>query len=259
MNPYQLLKNDHETVAQLFKKIEAASGRVKLIRFRKLKSELDLHAHIEETIFYPALQNAEESRDITLEAFEEHKVVKELLAELAAATKVSDEWTARLTVLKENVEHHVDEEEGELFSKAKDVLTDEQAERLGDEMAAEKAKQGGTVPEELKKPGLIKKVVNAIFGAHGEATRATKSSQTRRPAKARPAELKAANSNTARKTASKAKTGSGKKAAQSKAAKAPASKAKAKITRKGSAPAGKAAATSRKASAKKAETRAKAA
>jgi iron-sulfur cluster repair protein YtfE (RIC family) len=258
MDPYQILKKDHETVSQLFKKIEAASGRVKLIRFRKLKSELDLHAHIEETIFYPALQNAEESRDITLEAFEEHKVVKELLAELAAATKLSDEWTAKLSVLKENVEHHVDEEEGELFSKAKDVLTDEQAERLGDEMAAEKTKQGGTVPEELKKPGLIKKVVNALFGAHGEATRATKSSQTRRPAKARPAELKAAT--TARKTASKAKTGAGKKAAQSKAAKAPASKAKAKIARKGSATAGKAAATSRKASAKKAAaTRARAA
>jgi hemerythrin superfamily protein len=95
MDPFELLKKDHETVANLFKRIESASGRVKLIRFRKLKNELDLHAHIEETILYPALKNAEESRDITLEAYEEHKVIKELLAELAAARKPSDEWTAK--------------------------------------------------------------------------------------------------------------------------------------------------------------------
>ena len=98
-------------------------------------NEVDVHAHIEETIFYPVLKKAEESRDITLEAYEEHKVVKDLLAKLAAG-KPGDQWNAKLTVLKENVDHHVDEEEGELFDKAKNVLTDEQAELFGDEMAA---------------------------------------------------------------------------------------------------------------------------
>src|SRR5437762_14167364 len=111
MDPFEILKNDHETVSKLFEKIESASGQVKLARFKELKKELDVHAHIEETIFYPALKNADESRAITLEAYEEHRVIKDLLAELDSATKPSDQWTAKFTVLRENVEHHVDEEE----------------------------------------------------------------------------------------------------------------------------------------------------
>ena len=197
MDPYQLLKADHETVAKLFKRIESASGRVKLIRFRKLKHELDVHAHVEETIFYPALKNKDESRDITLEGYEEHKVIKDLLAELAGARKPGDEWDARLTVLKENVEHHVEEEEGELFSKAKDVLTTEQAEALGDQMVAEKERQGVPVSEEVKKPGLIKKVVSALFGGTSK-----KKASAKRPTK-KPAQAKAAKPRTAKKAASK--------------------------------------------------------
>lgn len=160
MDPFKLLKQDHKTVSQLFERIEAASGQAKLKLFKQLKSELDLHAHIEETIFYPPLEKARESHDITLEAFEEHKVVKDLLAQLAGATKPSDEWIAKFTVLKENVEHHVDEEEGELFDKANDVFTSDQAEKLGDQMAAEKKKRGGIVRKE--EPGLIKTVARAL-------------------------------------------------------------------------------------------------
>lgn len=163
MDPFELLKHDHETVSKLFKRIEAASGRVKLIRFRKLKTELELHTHIEEKIFYPALKNPEESRDITLEAYEEHKVVKDLLSQLDGA-RASDQWDAKFTVLKENVEHHVEEEEGELFSKAREVLSAEKLETLGNKMAEEKKRQGGTVAVETEKPGLIKTVVSALFG-----------------------------------------------------------------------------------------------
>ena len=168
MNPYELLKHDHEKAADLFERIESASGKEKLAAFKKLKAELDVHTMVEETIFYPALKNAAETRDITLEAYEEHRVVKDLLAELAAA-KPSDTWDAKFTVLKENVEHHVDEEENDLFKKAKDVLSTEQAEALGDQMAAEKERQGAPVPEELEKPGLIKRVVNAVFGDSSES------------------------------------------------------------------------------------------
>ena len=201
MDPFKLLKKDHETVSKLFERIESASGRVKMIRFRKLKSELDLHSHIEETIFYPALENAEESRDITLEGYEEHKVIKNLLSELDRAKKPGDEWIAKFTVLKESVEHHVGEEEGELFSKAKDVLTDEQAEALGDKMAAEKTKQGGTVSPEVKKPGLVKTVVNALFGGNQEKTSAGPGKRRKRPAKSIKSPRKA--SATAKKRSSK--------------------------------------------------------
>lgn len=164
MDPFKLLKKDHRTVSELFERVEAARGQSKSAAFKKLKTELDVHAHVEETILYPALEKAEASRDITLEAYEEHKVVKDLLAELAAG-KPSDEWNAKLTVLKENVDHHVDEEEGELFDKAKDVLTSEQLDVLGDKMAAEKKRKGLPVAEELAKPSLLTRAVNAVFGS----------------------------------------------------------------------------------------------
>jgi hemerythrin superfamily protein len=182
MDPFKLLKTDHQTVSELFETVETARGQAKSAAFKKLKTELDVHAHIEETFLYPALKKAEASRDITLEAYEEHKVVKDLLAELAAG-KPSDQWNAKLTVLKENVDHHVDEEEGELFDRAKEVLTDEQLELLGDEMAAEKKRKGLPVAEELRKPSLLKRAVNAVFGS-SEKDGAKKKAGKRKAAKA---------------------------------------------------------------------------
>lgn len=143
MDAFELLKKDHKKVSQLFKEIEAASGQTKKEIFARLKTELDVHANVEERIFYPALENKEEARDITLEAYEEHKVVKDLLGELGNSNAPEDEWDAKLTVLKENVEHHVEEEEGELFSKARQVLSKQEIEELGVEMEAEKASQLG--------------------------------------------------------------------------------------------------------------------
>jgi iron-sulfur cluster repair protein YtfE (RIC family) len=125
MNPFELLKKDHEKVAGLFEKLDATTERAVKTRdelFTRLKNELDLHARVEETLLYPALQVFDEAADLTLEAIEEHRVVKRLLAELEAEAKNTEEWTAKLTVLKENVEHHVEEEEGELFKIARQVF-----------------------------------------------------------------------------------------------------------------------------------------
>ena len=135
MNPFNLLKSDHEKVAGILASIEetterAAKGRDEL--FARLKEELDLHARIEEEIFYPALEDSEETRDVTLEAYEEHNLVKQLLAELESQPKDTEEWTAKFTVLKENVEHHVEEEEGEMFTKARKALSEDEIETLGD-------------------------------------------------------------------------------------------------------------------------------
>lgn len=146
MNAFTLLKADHDKVAKLLEQIDQTTERGVKTReelFAKVKTELDLHAQIEETIFYPALEQAEETRDITLEAFEEHRLVKQLLKELESMSKDTEEWTAKFTVLKENVEHHVEEEEGEMFPKAKKVLSKEDQETLGtrlEEAKAEKAK-----------------------------------------------------------------------------------------------------------------------
>jgi hemerythrin-like domain-containing protein len=137
MNAFTLLKADHKKVAGILEKIDATTERGIKTReelFTQLKTELDTHTHIEETIFYPALEKADETRDITLEAFEEHKVVKTLLGELESLGKDQEEWTAKFTVLKENIEHHVEEEEGEMFTKARKVLSEEDAETLGSRM-----------------------------------------------------------------------------------------------------------------------------
>ncbi len=142
MDAFELLKQDHEKVSGIFEKLEPTTERAVKTReelFTQLKQELDVHAEIEEQIFYPAIKDADETHDITLEAFEEHAVVKHLLAELDAESKETEEWGAKLTVLKENVEHHVEEEEGEMFPKAKKVLSSEQIEELGTRM--EQAKQ----------------------------------------------------------------------------------------------------------------------
>lgn len=147
MNAFNLLKEDHKRVAGIFEKLEPTTERALKTReelFNKLNSELEVHAAVEEQIFYPVLKEAAETREITFEAFEEHRVVKELLKELASSPKDTEEWTAKLTVLKENVEHHVEEEEGEMFKKARKVLTDEEAEELGSRMEAAKKKLSAT-------------------------------------------------------------------------------------------------------------------
>ena len=152
MDAFSLLKADHRKVEQLFAQLESASGKQKLQVFQQIKTELELHTHIEEKIFYPALEEPEETHDLTLEAYEEHAVVKNLLKELGRAKTATDEWEAQAKVLQENVEHHVEEEENELFPKAESALGEEEIEALGEQMEAEKArKQRGSTTSVRRK------------------------------------------------------------------------------------------------------------
>jgi Cu/Ag efflux pump CusA len=144
MDAITLLKTDHEKVSGIFEKLEETTERAEKTReelFQKLKQELELHSHIEETIFYPVLKKSEETRDITMEGIQEHHVVKVLLRELDAMEVTSETWTAKLKVLKENVEHHVEEEEDDMFKSAREVLSKEQLEELGALMEQEKRQQ----------------------------------------------------------------------------------------------------------------------
>ena len=180
MDAFDLLKADHKKVAELFDLLETASGKRKLDVFKRIKGELEVHTYIEEKIFYPAIEKPEETHDLTLEAYEEHKVVKTLLAELARGKSANDEWQAKAKVLRENVEHHVKEEENELFDKADDVLSDQEIEDLGNRMEAEKArKQGRPVPKPLaakskvnasaSEPGVLSKIANFVGLGGGTA------------------------------------------------------------------------------------------
>ncbi len=260
MDAFKLLKTDHQKVAQLFKEIESATGSGKAQLFSQLRSELDLHAHVEEKFLYPALENKEPSREITLEAYEEHKVVKDLLAELATQA-INEEWDAKLKVLKENVEHHVEEEEGELFDKAEKVLSDEQIERLGVEMEAEKAAQSNeNAPpptsskgqstskkapakagnsKSAEKPGVLKRLANlvgigtAAAPANKRAVQKTTKRSSKKVAKKAPAKA-------ARKASARvAKKASAKTAAKSSAAKKSVKRQPASRTRKPAASPGK--------------------
>ena len=133
MDIFDLLKQDHKKVQTLFKDIEKvgdSGGGSKKQMFAEVKQELDLHAQIEEALLYPALKQHDETKDLALEGVEEHKQVKTLLSEIDKMPTANDKWDAKFTVLVEDVEHHVEEEESELFKKAKKVLTKDEQERM---------------------------------------------------------------------------------------------------------------------------------
>ena len=173
MDAFKLLQTDHRNVAALFDQLERASGKAKLSVFNQIKTELELHTHIEETIFYPALEKPEETHDITLEAYEEHAVVKKLLSELSRARTADDEWEAQAKVLQENVEHHVEEEENELFEKAESVLSEEDIEDLGTRMQAEKARKqrGQATKKSSKKSGAKKSAASKKTSGKSKASK----------------------------------------------------------------------------------------
>ena len=154
MDAFNLLKADHRKVEELFSQLESASGQAKMRVFEQIKMELELHTHIEEKIFYPALEKPKQTHDLTLEAYEEHDVVKKLLREMSKAKSANEQWEAQAKVLQENVEHHVEEEENELFVKAEAALSEEQIEALGEQMEAEKErKQRSATKSSSKKSG----------------------------------------------------------------------------------------------------------
>lgn len=198
MNAFQLLKADHKNVAQLFDQLESASGKAKLEVFNQIKTELELHTHIEEKIFYPALEEPEETHELTLEAYEEHDVVKKLLQQLSRARTPNEQWEAQAKVLRENVEHHVEEEENELFKKADAALSDEEIEELGDQMQAEKSR---------KQRGQAARKSTSSKSSKKAAKKATKkSSSGSKKASASKGAPRSTASKTARKSRSKKST-----------------------------------------------------
>jgi hemerythrin-like domain-containing protein len=137
MDAISLLKADHDKVKKMLTEGDETSERAEKTRtelFARLKEELTIHERIEEEIFYPALKEHPKARDIALEGYEEHHVVDEIMGELEA-TDVSDEtWSAKFKVMKENIEHHIEEEEGEMFKQARQIFSDDELEQLGTRM-----------------------------------------------------------------------------------------------------------------------------
>jgi len=142
-----LIKADHREVEKLFHEFEDAGDRAyktKQQLVSQIIKELEVHATIEEEIYYPAVdaKAKKDGKELVAEAVEEHHVVKVLLGELATMSAEDDAFDAKVTVLIENVRHHVEEEEEELLPQSEEILGDEELARLGEEMAARKQQLG---------------------------------------------------------------------------------------------------------------------
>ena len=131
MNAVDLLESQHREVEKLFTQIEKAKGkRDKATLFAQLADDLAMHATIEEQHFYPAVR-AKRTEDILLESLEEHLGIKRVLADLLEVEAGDETFDAKIKVLKEQVEHHVEEEESDLFPKSKKVLDAKEMADLG--------------------------------------------------------------------------------------------------------------------------------
>lgn len=143
MQATALLRADHDTVETLFKKFESTGPRAHKTRrslVDKMIEELSIHAAIEEQIFYPTVRDAVPGADAeVLEGLEEHNIVKWTLAALEDLEPTDERFVARVTVLIENVRHHVKEEEGDMFPKVRDALSQSDLENLGERLNEAKA------------------------------------------------------------------------------------------------------------------------
>jgi hypothetical protein len=106
--------------------------------FTKVKRELEVHETIEEEIFYPVLKHHPKTKEIALEAYEEHHVVDTVMAEIEGVSYEDERWGAKFKVMKENLEHHIEEEEGEMFKQAKQVFEPTELTQLGESMLKRK-------------------------------------------------------------------------------------------------------------------------
>lgn len=139
----EVLKADHQAVKKLFAnykkllKAEDADEQEKQDLAHQICSQLTVHARLEEEIFYPALRQALEEQDLLDEAEVEHATAKDLIAQIREMAPGDELYDAKVTVLSEYIDHHVEEEEGEIFKKARKADVDLQ--ELGDAMESRRA------------------------------------------------------------------------------------------------------------------------
>ncbi len=141
MNAISLLEEDHRKMKKLLSELESTTERGVKTReelFATVKDELTVHETIEEEIFYPALKEHPKTKEITLEAYEEHHVVDMVMAEIEDVPYDDERWGAKFKVMKENIEHHIEEEENEMFKQARQVFEEDELRALGERMQARK-------------------------------------------------------------------------------------------------------------------------
>ncbi len=134
MNALELLKDQHEEVKALFARIEeTVDPEEKDELIQELSDNLAAHATIEEQLFYPAAYGSS-TKELLAEAVEEHLAAKRIIADLLDLTSKDESFDAKVKVLKEQIEHHVHEEESELFPEVHRTMAEEELEALGEQM-----------------------------------------------------------------------------------------------------------------------------
>ncbi len=154
-----LLKKDHSEVKKLFQQFGRTTARARKTRQRlidALATELDVHARIEEELFYPAMTQIESLRDMVEEAKDEHQQVKDLLAEIQGLEPTDEALQNRVKELRDAVLHHATEEEQRMFPDAEDSLGREELEQLGEQLAERKAELLKGVIGRVKQKGIRK-------------------------------------------------------------------------------------------------------
>jgi hemerythrin-like domain-containing protein len=141
MDAISLLEEDHRKMKKLLSQLESTTERGVKTReelFATVEDELTVHETIEEEIFYPALKEHPKTKEIALEAYEEHHVVDMVMAEIEDVPSDDETWGAKFKVMKENIEHHIEEEENEMFKQARQVFEEDELEALGEQMRLRK-------------------------------------------------------------------------------------------------------------------------
>ena len=139
MRATTILKKDHRMVSGLLMTLGMTpkiNGMVRRTLFNQIRQSLMIHAQVEEEIFYPAVRNlmygGEDSK--VDEAYREHQTVKDLLNQMANMDKISDEFDGKLAELKKNIQHHVQQEEGDMFPLVTHRMSSERLEEIGQKM-----------------------------------------------------------------------------------------------------------------------------
>ena len=141
MDALELLEQDHAKVKKLFEQAEDADEKEQRTIFTQIKTELEIHTHIEESVFYPAMQRYNELKDMVAESLEEHNKVKTLLKEMDGLAD-SDDFEDKLEELIDNVEHHAeDEEESKMFPKVRELVSTAELDKLGAQLQAAKGQR----------------------------------------------------------------------------------------------------------------------
>jgi len=152
MDALELLTADHNRVRGLFTRFQAAEGENDAQAARlaaMIFEELEIHTKIEEEIFYPTITKFDdETHELVTEGIEEHHVVDKLMAEIKGLSPSDEEWAAKVKVLIENVEHHAEEEEQEMFPKIRQAMNKDARAELGQRLEAKKAELGAPTADD---------------------------------------------------------------------------------------------------------------